>query len=221
MYCSTTLKNKLALAGHQRFCSKNPNREITWSAKQAALGIRPAHFDDPKYIEKQRLRTAAHLAACQSPEARERSRANAVERYKDPKEREKHSLAMKDAVLRNIDSYTKKNVVGRVKNIDYNGTTLKGSWELVVAETLDHLHLTWTQPTTGIEYSYEDRTHLYFPDFYVPSLNVFIEVKGYERARDLAKWKAVPNLVVLKESAIKRIKRGETDWLVDFLTKNS
>ena len=52
------------------------------------------------------------------------------------------------------------------------------------------------------EYEWENKIHLYFPDFYLPDYDIYIEVKGYERERDRCKWKVVPNLLVLKKKEI-------------------
>ena len=49
---------------------------------------------------------------------------------------------------------------------------------------------------------------MYFPDFYLEDLNLYIEVKGYERERDLTKWKVVNNLLVIKKSDISLIKEN-------------
>lgn len=58
-----------------------------------------------------------------------------------------------------------------------------------------------------VKYRYGSRT--YFPDFYLPNLDLYIEVKGYERERDLAKWSQFPEkLIVLKKQEIEEIKKG-------------
>lgn len=55
--------------------------------------------------------------------------------------------------------------------------------------------------------------------FYLPELDLYIEVKGYERERDLAKWKVVPNLRVFKLKEINAIKNN-TFWPVSALAHN-
>jgi hypothetical protein len=34
-------------------------------------------------------------------------------------------------------------------------------------------------------------------------------VKGYERERDLEKWKSVPDLIIIKMAEIKKIRQGK------------
>ena len=118
------------------------------------------------------------------------------------------SESMKKAVENHPDSYTKNNVVGRVKNIEYNGTKLKGSWELLVAKWLDSFNIRWEHELKGFKYEWRGGIRTYYPDFYLPEFDLYLEIKGYERERDRAKWKAVSNLIVFKLKEIKEIKAG-------------
>jgi hypothetical protein len=115
---------------------------------------------------------------------------------------------MRQAVLNNPDSYTANNVSGRTPIILHNGFKLKGSWEVAVAKWLDNQYIEWTNIIDGIEYEWNGSTHLYYPDFYLPTVGRYIEVKGYERPRDLAKWSVVSGLIVLKQPEIVKIRKG-------------
>lgn len=113
---------------------------------------------------------------------------------------------MHETVKKHPDSYTKNNVCGRVKNINYNGTTLKGSWEVKTAKWLDLQNIRWTNECDSFEYKYKQKTHLYFPDFYLIDLDVFIEVKGYKVERDTYKWNSVPNkLIIIDKNSIHKL----------------
>ena len=94
------------------------------------------------------------------------------------------------------------------KKFIYNGFELNGSWELLVAKWLDDNNIKWTNKVSPFKYIWNHDEHLYFPDFYLPQHNWYIEVKGYERDRDLCKWNVVPNLIVIKQKEIKEIKKG-------------
>lgn len=127
----------------------------------------------------------------------------------DEKRKEKQRRAMRKAVRDYPDSYSASNVSGRTKTLEYKGFKLKGSWELEVAKWLDKQKIEWTNKVKGFEYLWEGKIHIYFPDFYLPNLNKYIEVKGFERERDIAKWKAVNNLIVLKRKEIDLIKEDK------------
>jgi len=64
---------------------------------------------------------------------------------------------MKKAVLKNPESYSANNVSGRTKNIKYKNTTLKGSWELLVAKWLDNNNIKWTNIIKGIPYIWNEK----------------------------------------------------------------
>lgn len=122
---------------------------------------------------------------------------------------------MKEVVKNNPDSYSKNNVSGRVKMYAFEGQTFKGKWELLVAKCLSSANIEYTNEITPFVYSWENGEHLYFPDFYLPSMDLYIEVKGYERERDRCKWKSVKNLIVLKSSQIKELENGKS--IIEFL----
>lgn len=132
-------------------------------------------------------------------------------------QKKKHSEKMHQVILKNPESYSANNVCGRTKIINYNGFKLNGSWELEVAKWLDAHKIKWTNIVEGIKYEWNNKTHLYFPDFYLPELNLFLEVKGYERERDKCKWSVLNNLVILKKREIKLIRNNELYSILSFI----
>lgn len=99
---------------------------------------------------------------------------------------------------------------GRTKIYEHNGMFLHGTWEVTVAEKLDELNIEWTNKIVGFSYEFQEKTHRYYPDFYLPKLDMYIEVKGYEVERDAAKWAVVPNLTVLRKDEIMALRKGES-----------
>ena len=128
--------------------------------------------------------------------------------YWTEEKKKEHSLLMSKIVKEKPDSYSKNNVSGRAKIIEYNGRKLKGKWELQIAELLDKYKIDWTNDIKPIPYFWNNNWHLYFPDFYLTKQNKFIEVKGYERERDRKKWENVHNLIVIKEIEIEILKKN-------------
>jgi hypothetical protein len=60
--------------------------------------------------------------------------------------------------------------------IKYSGTWMRSNWEMVFAQYLDKQKIKW---------QYEPKTFnlgntTYTPDFYLPEINIYIEVKGYK-----------------------------------------
>lgn len=205
-HCSRECKNDNSLRNHQRLCRLNPHRQEIKSnftlynekvrnglAKKSSNQFQKARemgLDPPTVSESTRAKL---------------SKASKGRKYTQ-EHRQKLSKIMKRVVANNPESYTKNNVCGRVKTVMYNGVKLKGSWELEVAKWLDSHNIVWNHEVAGILYEWNG-VRTYFPDFYLPDYEMYVEVKGYETDRDRAKWAAVPNLVVFKKFEIELIRQ--------------
>lgn len=205
-FCKRLCKNNNSLSNHRRLCKLNPDRKINtsnivaYNNKRKILGIKGCN----QYTKAAKLGLSKPSV---SIETRRKISLAGKGRRMSPDERMRRSIAMKKAVKDHPDSYTKNNVVGRVKIVEYNGTKLKGSWEVLVAQWFDAHNIRWEHEAVGFKYFWNgDRT--YFPDFFLPELNVFVEVKGYESERDRSKWLVVPNLIVIKRKQIEQIKQN-------------
>jgi len=151
------------------------------------------------------------------------SDANKKRKWKN-KSREKLSNSMRQAVLNNPDSYSASNVCGRVKNIEILNegvlVKVKGKWEYNVANYLIKNNIRWTNDIKPFNYIWNGKNHLYFPDFYLIDYNAYIEVKGYQRKKDLAKWKYFPEkLIVIKKDQIKLINDNQFDLMIEIVKK--
>lgn len=209
-FCNKECKNKNSYAQHKIRCKDNPdkieikNNFICYNEKVKSGEVIKKHTNQyTKAIE-------LNLPKPEITNETRRKISNALKnREWTDEQRLKQSNVMKNAVKAHPDSYSASNVSGRVKTIHYKDTKVKGQWELLVAEQLDIENINWTNIIEPLEYEWNGKTHLYFPDFYLVDYNLYIEVKGYETNRDIAKWRAVQNLVVLKSAEIKRIRKGE------------
>jgi hypothetical protein len=123
-------------------------------------------------------------------------------------QKSKISNSMKRVVREKPESYSASNVNGRVKKVLYKGVLMDSKWELEFAEWCDKESITWGKNTLGFEYEWNGN-RIYYPDFYLKDLKRFVEVKGYERERDLIKWKSVPDLIIIKIEEIKKIREGK------------
>ena len=130
----------------------------------------------------------------------------------DTAAKERQSAKMLEVVKENPSSYNYDNVCRRVQRFEYKGSYFHSSWEVIVAKFLEENNLSWSRKVEPSEYLWENKVHLYFPDFYVPELDIFIEVKGYEVKKDREKWKQFKKkLVVLKEKEVNEIIKGSFD----------
>jgi len=100
---------------------------------------------------------------------------------------------------------------GRCKHIKYTKkdgivVDLQGSWELKFVEFLDEHQIEWQRNRVGYKYTFQNKEHLYFPDFHLHQYDVYVEVKGYETDKDKAKWNQFPfKLLVVKKQEIQNL----------------
>ena len=121
--------------------------------------------------------------------------------------KKKLSESMKKAVLSNPEAYSSSNR-GRTKQIIVDDIKLQGQWEVDFYLWAKAEGLNPKRPHEAFKYEWNgDRW--YHPDFYIPSLDTYIEVKGYETDRDRAKWLTFPKkLRIIREKDIKQIRQG-------------
>jgi hypothetical protein len=55
---------------------------------------------------------------------------------------------------------------------------LDSSWEVITAELLDKLNIEWLRPKPLKWIDSSKKSHLYFPDFYIPNWNVYLDPKN-------------------------------------------
>ena len=209
-YCSSERKNANSLRNHERLCKENPNRQIVslnlkeYNTKIQSGEITKVHTN--QYTKAEALGLAKPEV---SIETRQKLSAAGKRRIWTEEDRNRQSKSMQRAVEKYPESYSASNVCGRTKLIQYKGYTLNGKWELEVAKWLDNCNIVWTNIIRQeIFYEWQNRQHRYFPDFYLPEKDLYIEVKGYERDRDRCKWSVVSNLLVIKAKEIQQIQKG-------------
>lgn len=226
-HCNKPAKSKISKQQHEIRCRANPTRismQYLTVRNQICIGKRkipptPCEFCNKMYDSK--IGLGNHKIRCpQNPNrsiqvltdaGRERIRQATIEQNKtqwlNQSIKEKHRQSMKRAVEKNPEAYTSSNR-GRTKQIIVDGIKFQGQWEVdfylwAKAEGLDP-----KRSTESFTYEWHG-TRSYFPDFYLPTLDLYVEVKGYETDRDRSKWLQFPkNLFIIKEAEIKEIKRN-------------
>lgn len=144
------------------------------------------------------------------------------EYFSNPDNRKKHSVIMSQAVLANPESYSDKNVVGRSKHFTVDGVRYNSTWEYEVSKYLNDKNIKWQRSKIKpIPYLWKNTWHLYFPDFFLPEHNIYLEVKGYETDRDREKWKQADKpILVVKQKEIDLIKKNCYDILMEVKSKS-
>lgn len=224
-YCFRPAKSRNSNAQHEIRCKNNPNhmslQYLSASGPKRQGTIDPTHCEFCGKVHTTKSSLNNHRIRCpKNPErqlqimteaGKERARLANQEKnqriWNDPEFRRRHRESMKRAVENNPESYTSSNR-GRTKQIEYDGIKFQGQWELDFYKWAKDQGFNPQRPNSGFPYQWNGQ-RIYFPDFYIDSLDVYIEVKGYETDRDRAKWSQFPKrLVIIKQQQIKEIRNG-------------
>lgn len=203
-FCYKECKNSNSLKNHERRCKNNPNRQVPRPSDKwyESMHSRKGHGSNQFTKAKE-----TGIPVFISDESRAKMGKSGKNRIWTKALREQHSRAMKLAVKNNPESYTSSNR-GRAKQITKYGLKFIGKWELEFYEYCLNKSIIIERCFNSFEYEWNG-IRQYYPDFYLPQLDVFIEVKGYETDRDRAKWQQFPRkLIVIKKKEIAEIRNG-------------
>lgn len=202
IFCNKEYKNKRAVAAHKALCKLNPDRKII------PIPCRKGK-NNPNWGKKGSNQYTKNPDYVMSEETRKKLKEIGRRQVWTEQMRKKHSTIMSDVVIKYPESYRHGNKNGRTKIYEVNGFKLRGTWEVIVAEYLNSEGIKWTNKVEPKPYMWQGKFKTYYPDFYIPEIDMYIEVKGYETDRDRAKWTSIDNLIVIKKKEIEKIKKNE------------
>ena len=160
-HCKNEFENLLLgqKIAHSKFCDKNPNkdRNLAQMEKTRKAANRFAHNQYTKASKKGEklispLKGRRTIGHAHSPETKK---------------------ILSEKALASSHRRLKKNC------INYNGTLLDSTWELELAKRLDSLNIKWVRPSPLKWTDEEGRRHNYFPDFYLPELDIYLDPKNH------------------------------------------
>ena len=193
-YCFRICHSFGGLGKHEASCQQNSNRK-------------------QQYNKYSKAKSRGEIATT-SDDTRHKLSIAGTGRKHSEQEIKNISIGMKRAVKNKPDSFRGTYNRGNVKKfVCSNGFTVLGSWEKLFVEFCLENNLKIEQPIIPFSYEFEG-TRVYFPDFFLSELKMYIEVKGMQTDRDLAKWDAITNihkldLIVIEKTAIRSITRNE------------
>jgi hypothetical protein len=198
-YCKIKLKEKKhqIKINHMRWCIANP-KYFTYreNASIRALGAAPM----------------------QTEKARKKASEGIKKAHREGKYKEYfNSIRGKPGHLQTKETKEKLSEIGRKltyrrlmrhQQLFYkkDGTIiiLDSSWEVVLAQRLDYLDIDWVRPKPIPWVDRDGKEHHYFPDFYLPKYNVYLDPKNsivqeqQKEKIELLLEKYLPNLIIIK-----------------------
>ena len=203
-FCGREFNTILGTRQHEVRCSLNPNHRPKIMPKGRAAWNKGQTKDTNDKIAQQGNTLKYRI---------ESGVVKKTARLWTDDEKAKQSIRMSE-IAATSESYSGRYNRGSVKEVMCrNGFKVLGSWEeLFVNYCLDN-NIRIEQPSTPFSYTYEDKERMYYPDFYLPVLDCYVEIKGYESDKDKAKWHYLQNvhqrkLLVIKARGINDIKNG-------------
>ena len=174
-YCNKECKNANSLRNHERLCKLNPDRQLTVYEKYGAIpgfntvGHKTWNKGLTKHTDERVQKGSNSLKKFY-----ETHPANFSGQTHSEEVRKLISVA---ATKSNLTKFDKPS--GRGKRGFYKGIYCQSSWELAyVLFCIDH-KINFIRNNKYFEYTFEGKAHNYFPDFYLPDTNTYVEVKGY------------------------------------------
>lgn len=165
-HCNKKCKNKNSHTNHQRLCPENPNRVY----KNGMVGKIPWNKG---LVKENDIRVAAYA---NSLTGRQSTSVWTTEMRKTQSDIAKSNGS---GGYRPNAGHSQK---FKVTDSFGNEVTLQSSYELLCSEILDHLQIKWIRPKS---LKYDGKR--YFPDFYLPEHDLYLDPKNEYLAKQDAK----------------------------------
>ena len=153
------------MANHTRWCDKNPKlNEYNSNNGKSVIAMNEARISSGRYNQFSVARlenTTVPIHPCKGNTYSDRKYLHTIETKK---------------LIREVAHRTRFWARGK-QNIPYNGVILESSWELKLAISLDTNSIIWNRPKP-ITWSDGDIIRNYYPDFYLPEFDLYIDPKN-------------------------------------------
>ena len=161
-YCKISFEslNKNQKANHSRWCKQNPEYSTYISSLTSVRSARK-NFEN-QYTKAKREGQTIPISSNKGKPGHFNGRTHT----------DKTKQLQREKALSSSHRRLKKGMV------EYNGIMLDSSWELELAKRLDELKIKWIRPKSIPWKDQNGLTHNYFPDFYLPLFDLFLDPKN-------------------------------------------
>lgn len=193
--CQKEFETGPKLGGH--VSSHNRKTSSKTSVKKDKVGtLRNCQYCGKEFGSRS---IGAHVIGCKSNPQFELYRKRKSESAKNRRYSQEQREKMSQTVMKKVREGTWHLSFSKSRTHEYRGVKLHGLWEVKFAMNLDDKNIEWRRPTEKFPYEFEGKKRNYTPDFWVPEMDSYIEIKGYATPKDETKWKQFPmKLIILK-----------------------
>lgn len=164
-FCGNHCKNGNSLRNHERLCKLNPERQesswVKWNETHEAWNKGLTKETD------ERLKKFGEALSAKYKGTEEGKRI-----FGHPHTEETKRKMSELAKQRHFGGWHTS------RTIEYKGIKLDSQYEFVVAKELDENQIKWERPSYFIWKDDTGNEHRYYPDFYLPEYNVYLDPKN-------------------------------------------
>ena len=127
------------------------------------------------------------------------------------------TVMSEEARQRQSERMSENNPGGKSKWFEINGKKVQGTWELNFAKHCNDHSIKWDRCKPW-KYTMDGKVRSYTPDFYIPSKDLYIEIKGRWWGEDRRKMDCVieqhpdKNILILEKEQYNKLLEGELVW---------
>lgn len=184
-YCGKECKNKNSLTQHEIRCKENPNKKIVSNFIKYNESIRNGiRKGSNQFIKAKQL-------GLPIPKVSEETKNKQAQYWLGKHHSQETKEKIKSSVCNNIknDNWHNQFTIPTY----YNGNLYDSTWEIEFAKYLERKQILFIRNNSiSFDYIWEGNAHKYFPDFYLPEYDLYIEIKGIYFDRDICKWEQFP-----------------------------
>jgi hypothetical protein len=195
-FCDKECKNSNSLRNHERLCKYNPDHQTT---NLENYNNNPDSKRSNGYIKAREHGKEYSL----SDFSRSKISKYASSRTKDW--HKENGKKISSTINRKVSEGTWHTSLARKMHYELDGVDLHGSWELEYVKYLNSINVKWIRCKETFDYIFENKKRKYTPDFYLPEMDAFVEIKGYKTSKDVVKWDQFPKdktLIVLQKKEL-------------------
>lgn len=196
-YCQKGYEKEKAYTAHVRLCPLNPGRYVFSEVDKEKQKKNATRFNT-SVLRLNKLKEKfknGELVSHQKGKLRTQEEKDKISETmkKNPK-----AGGLREGSGRGVKQWYESAIAGRVY--------LRSTYELEYVKWLDKNNIIWKANLTKFPFIWEEKTRYYYPDFYLIDEECYVEIKGYETSKDIAKWRDFPyKLKVLKLEDLKKL----------------
>lgn len=178
-FCNKTIKNLISYRQHYVRCKSNPNR-IICKPGLGMLGKTGWNKGLTKETDERVKKNSENAAKVMREQIK-----NGKRKFSPMSKENKEKLSIRQSLF---------NKGGKCKWYTVAGQKVQGTYEKLFAESLERQNIKWEKIKTNnhvFKYYINQNKKSYAPDFWLPELNLYVEIKGYWRGNDETKMELV------------------------------